>query len=355
MFSPKNVDGSFHTNDKFTKIYFKLKTDKVWFEFDNIFSQKDYIDVYKSSSVKTQTEVLQTLVESLVREIGIFGHYVCITVPGDGHKIIPVKRHDKFPDDATLVPSFATNPETSNADDANVAIVPDKCVDDNVPEITQTSVNTTIDVADAASVPPTEELTVGLCHGELEKDTFLTHYMMRKAAINSHLESQPCKECANKKEIPYDIIIDLRLSCLPNNGDMVRKTNALLEYYDISDVSLLKNLLSREPSKENDDKIKKMIDFRSIIPIATRGPLPITEFEKYRKGYLFELFARDMPRFNNLHLEMKENSSLFDLVRVIKETEVHHDDIHLMIDNFVKNGVFNNKVGVLQVLMKALI
>lgn len=355
MFSPKNVDGSFHTNDKFTKIYFKLKTDKVWFEFDNIFSQKDYIDVYKSSSVKTQTEVLQTLVESLVREIGIFGHYVCITVPGYGHKIIPVKRHDKFPDDATLVPSFATNPGTSNADDANVAIVPDKCVDDNVPEITQTLVNTTIDVADAASVPPTEELTEGLRHGELEKDTFLTHYMMRKAAINSHRESQPCKECANKKEIPYDIIIDLRLSCLPDDGVLVKKTNALLDYYDLTDVSLLKNLLSRESSEENDDKIKKMIDFRNIISFETRGSLPIAEFEKYRKGYLFELFTKNMLGFNNLSLKMEENTALFDLVKVIKETEVHCDDIHRMIDNFVKNGGFNNKLGVLQVLMKALI
>ena len=348
MFSPKNVDGSFHTNDKFTKIYFKLKTDKVWFEFDNIFSQKNYIDVSKSQQVKTQTEVIQTLVEYLVREIGIFGHYVCITFHCDGHKIIPVKRHDKFPDDATLVPSFTINSKASNEDEivANVetvSAVPNECSDDNVPEITQTPVK-----------PTEEQTTGGLRLGELEMDTFLTRHMMREAAINSHRESQPCNECANKKDVPYDIIIDLR-SCLSTNGEMVRKTNALLAHYDLTDVSLLKNLLSRELNKENDDKIEKMFDVRSINLLERREPLPIAEFEKYRKGYLFELFARDMQIITNFYLGMEENSSLFDLVRVIKETEVHCDDIHLMIDNFVKNGVYHNKVAVLQVLMKALI
>jgi hypothetical protein len=369
MFSPKNVDGSFHTNTKFTKLYFKLRTDKTWFEFDNIFSREVYIKTAKSSFVMSQTEILQILVEDTVREIGIFGQYVCITFHCDGHKIIPIKRHDKFPDDATLVPSFAINTKDSNECDvvANVEIVSDKCVDDNVPDTTQAPVNKFTVVIVEPSVKPTEEplvkptkeLTEGLRLGGLEMGEFLTRKVITQSDISAVCESTPCKECTNKKEnkkeIPYDIIIDLRLSCLPNDSVMIKKTNALLEYYDLTDVLLLKNLLSREPSKENDYNIKKIFDIRTIIRFDTRGTLPIAEFERYRKGYLFELFTKEMPKFNQLSFDMEENSALFDLVRVIKETEVHCDDVHRMIDDFVKNGVYHNKAGVLQVLMKALI
>lgn len=356
MFAPNKVDGSFHTNPTFTKLYFAYGSNKNWFEIDNFLTKEEYGQM--GTACRTATEILQTLVEFKVSLIGIANLTAFITFKDNEIKVVNCVRHDKFPEKAVLVPSFyycrdipELIPDESAIgvkDTPITVIVPannnihdNESVIANVIESSIAGDNVAILVPDSASDSAPESIPENIAERVVEKSD-----------CASLVEQLPVGK-SPMISIPCDEFIDLVLSRDGEKQSMISKIDALAKTVGFDDLSILKHLLLNEESVENDAKIMKIYQRRYWTKMSERYDFPITEFENYRKGYLFTIVNDRFRLCSHPDLSAKKHILMSDLIDVIRETKPDGEVIEKLLDDIVKR-TSSNKSKIIFQLMAAI-
>jgi hypothetical protein len=333
MFSPAYT--SFLTNNCFTQLAFCYGNE--WIGFSNPFTKEQY-ELMRDTGCPPN-EVLQRLVHENILKL-------CVDVGG---RMLLVFKNNVL----KLVNRCVISKETVHAKYWKIpsSFAPDVMIGKISEESTE-SEDSSDDIPDLMSgddgqVAPL--LRNSISH---ENDGKLNDISENGSNIPSIIGVDNVNKPA-LYEIPYDIIIDMQTTN-PDDFNLKNCYKQFKEHYGLTDEMLLKTLLKREPSDENNKRIAKMFDIRFETNLDVKYDLPVAEFEEYLTGYLMELFLDKLANKMHYIVDMKKNSKLYDLVRVIKETNVDRKEIHAVI-NAIMAGDCINKAETIAAIVKELI
>jgi hypothetical protein len=366
MFAPNKVDGSFHTNPEFTKLYFAYGSNKNWFEIDNFLTKEEYGQM--GCGCRTNTEILQTLVEFKVSSIGISNLTAFIIFKDNGIKVINCVRHDECPKNAVLIPSFYLDPEMPElipdesaigVKDAPITVIvpANDNIHDNVSVITNvidSSIagdNVAILVPDSVSDSAPESISENVAETVVEKSDCVALVDLIAQPLQEKLPQASAEK--SPISIPYDEFIDLILSRDGKKKSTISKIDNLAKRNGFDDLTILKHLLLNEKSAENDGKIKKIFQKRNRTKVSKRYDLPITEFENYHEGYLFTMLNDRFQACAFPDLSASKHTIMSDIIDVIRETKPDGEVIEKLIDDIVKR-TSSNKSKIIFHLMAAI-
>jgi hypothetical protein len=321
MFTPNKVDGSFHTNPEFTKLYFAYGSNKNWFEIDNFLTEDEYGQM--STACRTATEILQILVEFKVASIGISNSTVYIVFKNNEIKVVNCVRHDGFPKGVVLVPSFYTDPKMPE-------LIPDE-------SMSNTGNNKPITASETISVPDDAPVIVSNNVDSVAGDNVAV--LVPDNAPENIAEVIITEQASAEKSqisIPYDEFIDLVLSTDGSKDSIISKIKSITKRVELDELAILKHFLLNEENIENDVKIIQLFKRRHWSMTQERYGLPIIEFENYRKGYLFTILSDRLKLYTYPNLSGIKYTLMSDIIDVINETKPDREVIEKFLHDIAK-------------------
>lgn len=310
----------FYTNSDFSKLCFRNKMyygANIYKVIKNPFTIKQYRELNDNTSTPRQF-LLQALVEQEIRCFKYHGLYNVVIVFKNGVEF-------DFPAEGILGKDFL---------EREYGLAPHLVLSSDIGNDANTTADTTANTtADTTANPTTKPI-------EQHCDDI--------SSIISQNISTP------QFDIPYDIIIALRIECLADAPKLRDKMSKLMRHYQLSDEALIERLLLNDSSPENNQMIDNLFELRYFNPIHSRRDFSIELFEKYQKGYLLKLLTKHLASERNRKTVFKKFTLTHDFVNVVREIKPEKRIICELLDE-IAGGKSPDKANVFHVLMKEMI